>query len=207
MAELFHSTFEIGNITEWTGGVGTNTVRTTNPYAGSYADNMVDGGGSGTRLEKTVTGASSALPWYATMRMYRNAAGDSDLQTIFYFGNDAGELVAAIKMNTDGTLRLFQNTGQVGSASSAITASAYNKIGLYASSSGAVLSLEARLNGVMFASTTSGTLPAGGDKQYLRVGELNGGSVNLSMELDEIIVDDATFNDASYVGSMLTMFR
>jgi hypothetical protein len=163
MARLFSSGFELNSLT--TGmefdeiGSGLISIATDIVRSGTYS------------LKYSGTGSSG----YVKKRLFSSGAGRKLIQRVyFYFSGNPQDnrkilifdlhgtgTVAYIQSNTDKTLGLYKGDGtHIGSNSSVITANSWVRVELlYDSSTGAgTHTLEAKLDGTVFATSSSLTL-------------------------------------------------
>ena len=200
MARLWSSGWELNSATdgvEWEGQVGSATVSSSVFYSGLYAGRLVDGGGSGTRWEKQITGSNVNGPWYIRSRIYIATIGTgasySNGNIILTANSDSGTPTISIRLNTDGSLALWDSTVKIGSNSSVLSTNTWYRVEVYVFNNTGTGKLEAtaRIDGSDFATTTTSTNT--GTLQFLRCGEMMGtAGTPTDIYYDDIAVNDTT---------------
>jgi len=211
MARLFTSGWE-NNTSEtekdWAFiNAGTETISSSVFRSGAYAGE-VTGLTSGTQYGwfmniLSSSGAESDGPIY--QRVYlRYATLPSAENSFITFIDSSFSLFLYVTLGNDGALRLYDEDGQIGSASSALSANTWYMVELMYDRTGIAGShiVRARLNGVQFAGATNRNLSTG--YGYVAVG----GNLNSEAQttghwyLDDYALNDSSGNfQNSYAGS------
>jgi hypothetical protein len=200
VARLFTSGFEgnsnlSGNeISSWSGAA---TVVTTPVRTGTYAAKFAAAGTSPFCREHCFAADQSTAVY---TRVYiRIAAAPTALCGVIRVANAANTRAADIRLNTDRTLRLDKaDATQLGSASAALAVDTWYMIELKVDASSNPGSLDARLNGVSFASgANSSQVPW----SRVLVGPF-AGNPTLDMYADDWAINDSTgSNQTSWPGN------
>lgn len=192
MARIWSTGFELnwetylGEFDNGFGGVV--SVQSGTVRSGTYAGRALNSG-SETRFEKRIISSDTSNVRYF-QRIYVNIATlPSAITTIFDFGNGSGTRKAQIRLNTDGTLELWNESSQVGSDSSALSTETWYMIELaYEDQTGSGNSyIEGRLNGSSFASSSTSTTTGG--VAFVHAGNLT------NVSTIDIFFDDWGVND------------
>lgn len=192
---IWSSGFESNSTTanmELTTCAGTNSVQSTTKRSGTYALQInLPTAATGT-CNHTWAGTAADDNVYVRFYLYYNSSPSglpSALANILEI-HTATAVRASIRMNSNGTLELWNATAQVGSDSSALTADAWNRIELHYDSTPAVAGtdvLDARIEGTSFASSTAQSLGT--------VGRFRWGintSVTANVFFDDIALNNST---------------
>src|SRR3990167_1666726 len=202
---LWSSGWELGsavNEVEWESQAGTATADSTTKRTGRNSGRLVDGGGSGTRWEKQIVSGGVAGPWF--VRVYINVAsfgsGYAGPNPILSLTDTGGSLTFSIRLNMDGTLELWDNLAQIGSDSSALSTGVWYRLEVRTYNNPFTLNqeLEARIDGIAFASTTTSLNID--DVQYIRLGEMLG----TAGTAQDIYYDDLAINDTAAGGTQIS---
>lgn len=197
MARLWSSGFELNSTTsgvEWTAAVDdgvVGTIQGTTVRSGSYAMQVTSlSSGAAKGLQYTFN--SGDLTAERFIRFYfRYATLPSADNAIFAVKSGGGSNIAAIKLSSTGTLKLFNATTQVGSASSSLSADTWYRIEFRYDASGAAGThvLAARIDGTQFATTSAATLTGIANMQL-------GGNIYLEAQTTgNFYFDDVAVND------------
>jgi hypothetical protein len=199
MARLWSCGFELQSIAtdvEFTAhsqsGGGTGSIDTTTKRSGaaSYRSRNTGSAAGAYGRFKFVSSDSNGT-YYARAYVYIADRPDA-LSTIFGFVEAADSTVRGrIRIATDGTLELWDSAAKIGSSSSALALNTWYRIELsYFNNTGtSKLELNALLDGVSFASTTTSTNT--GTVSLLSFGERSGVS-SYDYYFDDIALNDST---------------
>lgn len=190
MARLYQTGFELNSVTsgvELRETANSPTISSTTMRTGSYAlqiSSLSSGASKYGRLHHGSTGA----PVYIRFYFYYTAAPSAD-NTIFR--NATISPYIAIKISSTGTLKLFDEDGQIGSASSALSTSTWYRIEVEYNVSGAggTHTAKARIDGTEFAAATNRT--TGGSDSIL----LGGNLLSEAQTTGAWFFDDVAIND------------
>lgn len=162
MARLWSSGLELNSLTanvELTatnGGAGTKTIDSSVVRSGTYSFKIVTTSVQTGFFGYVYQAASTNGDFY--FRFYFRYTGSIGAQTqIITIENSGGTKRAGIRINTDGTLELWneEDSAQVGSDSTALTADTWYRIELrFDTTTLASSNLDGRINGTSFASGT-----------------------------------------------------
>ncbi|SRR6266536_855527 len=209
MARLFSSGFELNSLTasmEWDAAVG-GTISSSTVRSGTYAGRISSlSSGTNQRFRNQFKSAGNNGPFY--FRFYlRIATLPSAENRIFAVSSSAttGTGVAAyITLDNTGALRLYDSTGAIGSASSALSTGVWYRIGVLfdrTASAGSQV-VKAQIDGTQFASGTTQTIANSILHAYF------GGNLNSEAQttgdwfFDDIAINDTTgTSQTSYPGS------
>lgn len=163
MARAWHCGHESGATSEWelidTGATVVSTTVRTGAYSGKISG-LVSGARSGF-FQAYATG-TSAGPWY--FRTYINIetlpSAANTIQSLISGAATSNTKRVNVKLNSDGTLTLFNLTTQIGSASSALSTGTWYRLELLYDGSGGTsnVTIRAYLDGVEFAGATGLTV-------------------------------------------------
>lgn len=210
MARIFTSGFELNSTTsgmEWSGITG-GAVSATNARTGSRCY-RISSLSSGTSQRARIQFASAAASgpyffrayfWFTTLPTAENR--------IVYVSNSATQdtgVLAYITIDNTGVLRLYDEDGQIGSTSSALSTGVHYRIELEVNRSPAAGSqlVAALLNGATFATDNTRNLSVGINHFYV------GGNLHLEAQttgawsIDDVAINDSTGTSpqVSYPGS------
>lgn len=181
-------------------GPGTPVVETTIVRSGSASLKCAGTNGTGVKFT-LITAITLGTDAFARVYIYVPTGGlptSSTNQAVLAFGTTTIATAFAIRLETNGTLTLRSWNGtslaQQGSASSAITLDAWNRIELRGNTgTGSIDQCEGRLNGVSFASASGLSIT---DEQILNVlvgnNSSSGTGVGTIIYIDDIAVNDST---------------
>jgi len=209
MARLFTSGFELNSTAsgmEWSGMTG-GSISTTNARSGTYCY-RVNSLASGVSERARIQFAASASngPYFFRVYFYFVTFPSAE-NRIMYVSNTATQdttVAAYITIDNGGLLRLYDSTGQVGSASSALSTATHYRIELKVdrSPAGGSQIVAGLLNGIAFATDSTRTIANGINHFYV------GGNLHLETQttgtwsIDDIAINDSTGgNQTSYPGS------
>lgn len=189
------SGFELQSITadvEWTAAVNTPVIDTTTKRSGAASlEALITGSASTEGLRYQFASADTADDYY--FRVYVNVATyPSTLTSIITINDSAPSDQASIRMNTNGTLELWndEDNVQVGSDSSALSTGTWYRIEVRVDATTiASTVLDARIDGASFA---SGTVDHANGVRDLSVGILATNATG-EFNFDDIAIN----NDAS----------
>lgn len=159
MARLWSSGFELntdvslGGV-EFSGGIGTVSIQGTTVRSGSYAM-QITSLSSGSAKNRSINHGVTTAPVY-TRFYFRYATLPSIDDCISKNGSANG---VGIKLTSTGTLKLFDEDGTIGSASSAMSSNTWYRIEYYYDTTGGAGThiAKARLDGTEFAASTTRT--------------------------------------------------
>lgn len=190
MARIFSSGFELNSVdngVEFDSQTGAVEIVTDVVRTGDYAGHSV--GGTGNRFEAKF--ASSELDGPFWFRCYVRLGEESSAQgALIQVVNNSGTNKVSIELDGN-VLRLFRaGATQVGSDSPALSLNTWYRIELYYKNvAGNASEMEARIDGVAFASTTSGNTD--GAVANCRFGNENG------IATYDVYFDDIAINDGN----------
>jgi hypothetical protein len=192
MARIKTIGFEKQSLTanvEITSTGGAPTIDTTTKRSGSAAMRAVSSGGGAAFAIYDFLTADSNVGHYARTYIYPTAASSAS-GAILAFLNTAGTQRGRIWMTTGGTLQLLDSAAIYGSDSPAVTMNAWNMVELfYFNNTGSARAeLAARLNGVLWASTTTSTNVGGISR--LAFGSID--TVTLDIRHDDLAINDTS---------------
>jgi hypothetical protein len=200
MARLWHGGAELNSATdamEVDTNSGTVSISSTTVRSGSYAWRVNPTSGTGF-YRKQISGADQNKGGY--LRVYINIATNpgATIQLI-RFSSSGNAHLASIRLASDGTLRLHNAANaQVGSASSALSTGQWYMVELKCDSTNATGTLDARLDGVSFA---SGNNSSRGSWARILWGAITPNST-CDIFFDDIALnDDQGSNQTSWPGS------
>lgn len=169
---------------------GTPTITTTSPRTGTYAFRNTGAGG----YKFAFTGATGTT-YYARMYVNLDSLPTSGNTENLCGYNDGTFAIGFIRVTSTGALQLISKSStQVGSDSPAITTGSYFLLEVainIASGSGADDYVEARLNGISFASTTTATIGTVAPVDF-RFVSMNGGVGVTGMTMDDLGLNDSS---------------
>ena len=170
----------------------------TQAHSGTYSWRVNAGAGFQRQVfHLSNVAATSTLRAWVYVAAYPNAATQ-----FLRFSNSTNVMTSNITMNTDGTLVLLRQDGaQVGSASSAIPLDTWTCVELASYGSALIGNLEARVDGVTFA---SGANSAQGATARALWGNITGAQTTNDVYFDDIAV--VTRNDPQFPGCGSTVF-
>lgn len=194
MARRWQSGFEQNSATsniEWTNVAGSPTVQGTVVRSGAAAAQITSlSSGVAKIIRATVDAASVLGPFWFRFYLRVDTAPSAE-NTIWQFTTSGGTVRSKITLDSSGALHLYNATTQVGSASSALTIGAFYRVEVKFDASQAAGSdvLEARLNGTVFATSSTETLGGG---NFMRIG----GNLELEAQTQgDWYFDDVAVND------------
>lgn len=206
MTRLWSSGFELNSMTtdvEWTAAVG-GSISSSTVRSGTYAGRISSlASGTNQRFRYQFLSAGANGPYYSRF-YFRIATLPSAENRIFALSNSgtAGTGVAAyITLDNTGVLRLYDNVGQIGSASSVLSTNTWYRIEILFDRSPAAGSqiLKARIDGAQFAAATNRTLGNSVNQLYV------GGNLNSEAQTSgDWFFDDVAINDTA--GSFQTSY-
>lgn len=201
MARVFTSGFELNSTTagiEWTGKQGSPTIATNPVRTGGYSCRT--NSAAVTSFEQRLLTADGNGPFY--VRTYIYVATMPNVRRAFlYLGTSGGVQRGAVALDTDGTLKLFTFTNMIGSASPVLNTNQWYMVELYLFNNtvSGKMEAEARLDGVVFATTTTDTQTS--TFGFVRVGWQGAGGDTVDMYFDDVAVNDNSgANQTSYPG-------
>lgn len=167
MSRLWSSGFELNSVTasvEWTGTYDSApTISTTTLRSGTYAMRVSSlSSGTGMGLYYNFASAASNGPYY--FRTYiRVAARPSADNTVIHIDDQNDTFIVTVKLASDGSLKLFDEDGQIGSASSVLTNDTWYRVEIEIDRIGAggTHVVRARLDGAEFAGASNRNLSVG----------------------------------------------
>ena len=209
MARLFSSGFELNSLTasmEWDAAVG-GTISSSTVRSGGFSGRISSlASGTNQRFRTQFKSAGNNGPFF--FRFYlRIATLPSAENRIFAVSGSAttGTSVAAyITLDNTGALRLYDSSGSIGSASSALSTGTWYRIAVLFDRTAASGSqkVKAQINGAQFASGTAQTISSSIFHAYF------GGNLNSEAQttgdwfFDDIAINDNTGSfQNSYPGS------
>lgn len=209
MARLFSSGFELNSLTaavEWDAAVG-GTISSSTTRSGTYAGRISSlVSGTNQRFRYQFKSTASNGPFY--FRFYlRIAALPSAENRIFVISSSSSVgtgTAVYLTIDNGGLMRLYDEDGQIGSASSALSTDTWYRIEvLFDKSPGAPNHIvTARIDGSNFASSTSRNVSVGVSHMYL-----GGNLASETQTTGDWFFDDVAINDntgsfqTSYPGS------
>ncbi len=176
---LFSSGFELQSTTagmEWSGVSGTISTTTGVDRSGD-SSLSIDSLGSGTEesvlYNFTASGTDYSSPIFFRSYLYITTAPGS-ANRVIEVKNNAGTTIAYMTLDNSRILRLYDEDGQVGSASAALGTSTWYRIEMKvdASGSGSTDTVEGKIDGSTFATSSTRNLSTG-IRTYLIGGNLN----------------------------------
>ena len=180
---------------EWDGNSGGSFTVTNARTGNAY---RVTGLASGTSQRGRMQFSSAAANGPFFFRVYFRAATlPSAENRILYVSNSATQntgVIAYITLDSTGALRLYDEDGQIGSASSALSTGTYYRIGMEVGRGGAAGShvVRARVDGTEFAGAGNRDLSSGISQFYV------GGNLALEAQTTgDWSFDDIAVNDGS----------
>lgn len=197
MARLITNGFELNstlNGVEWsnnTAGVAiSNSVTRSGIFAGRITG-MGSGADRGFRYSFSTSNQSG--PYYVRTYFRYTTLPSAD-NTVFCLQSIDNSIKASIKCASDGTLELYDEDGQIGSASSALTANKWYRLEIQFDKTAAAGShvVRARIDGVEFAGSATRSLSDG-------IGQYSVGA-NLALEAQttgDFSFDDCAVNNSS----------
>ncbi len=164
---LYSSGFELQDVStsgmEWATVAGTLAVSTSVKHGGA-ASMQVGSLGSGTEesVEQDFAAANASGPYFGRVYLRVDTLPSAE-NRIIEFQNAANTAVLYVTVSSTGTLAIYDNVGQVGSASRAITTAVWYRVEfkLDASGAGATDTIEGKINGETFATSATRTLTSG----------------------------------------------
>lgn len=196
---IFQSGFEFGpSGTDWTTLMDTPTIDATAARSGTYGlriHNLTFATRKGAFFRGQFT-ASTTTHWYSRAYL-RVVTLPSAPNRIFAINGTTFDSAHAVwlELNPNGTLTLFDEDGQVGSASASLTLGQWYRVELHMDASGATGTdvVQARLDGSQFASLTTRNLDT-----VATAGIAVGANLNLESQTQgEWHFDDVALNDVS----------
>ncbi len=197
---LWSSGFELQNNPinneEWDTVAGTINIDTTTKRSGD-ASARVQSMGSGTEesVSETFAAADDEGPFYFRTYLYiTTAPASSSENRIFEYKNSGGTVLSYLTLTDTRTLKLYDEDGQVGSASTVISASQWHRIEIKidATGSGSADTVEGRIDGINFASSGTRNLSTGVNQIFL------GGNLNAEAQTQgDWYFDDVALNKNS----------
>lgn len=199
MARIVSIGSELGSVSyfpayEWSGGrINTSalTLESSVVRSGSYSIKVSATGTSDRdRWDSRFISSNGNGPYYYRMFFRIDDLPDARID-IFGFINDASSRRGSIKLNTDGTLQMWDVVGQIGSSSSALNLSEWYRIEMYFynNTSSGYLEISCRLNGTSFASTTTSTNTGGVSRLTLGVST---STTNYTCYFDDFALNDSS---------------
>ena len=206
MARLMTSGFELNSITagvEFVATNGTPTISTTTIRTGTFAgrcSSLSSGTAKNFRLQFLTVAGTGDGPYY--VRQYLNIATLPSAENRIISGRDsiAGVDYMYITLDNTGVLRLYDSVGVIGSASATLSTGVWYRIEWSFTQGGVGTgSVEAKIDGTAFASSTTRTNANGPD--LVRLGGNLGGEAQTT---GDWFFDDVAANDSS--GSFQTSY-
>lgn len=177
---LFTSGFELQSTTagvEWSSVTGTIATDTSVKRAG--AASLIVGSLGNTTEESvgynfTASGVNTNGPFYFRAYIYITTAPGS-ANRIYEVKNSSGTAIAYMTLDNSRLLRLYDEDGQVGSASTALSTSTWYRIEMQidASGAGSTDTVEGKIDGGIFATSSTRNLSTG-VRSFLVGGNMNG---------------------------------
>lgn len=169
MARLWSSGFELGSnsIIDWSTNATASGITSSLARTGTYSINPVFVSGSHRGIIEHYASGTINGPIFARF-CFRYATLPSASNTVAILGNTT-TFPAGIKLNTNGTLGLYDEDGQIGSNSSALSANTWYRVEMYYDTTGGAGAgaAAARIDGTEFASSTT---RSSGAAQSFRLG-------------------------------------
>jgi hypothetical protein len=203
MARVWSSGFELNSAAdemEWNreNSGSFATVQSTTVHGGSYAAHFT-GFSSNTaqKMYRQFLSSAVAADYYARIYFYVVTLPNTDT-TIFSLSSTSGGASGSVdlNLNSSGQLKLRMSSAQQGSLSSALSLNTWYRLEIRANNTGAAgtHSIEARINGVAFASVGSLTVT---NVAYIRVGRLDVAPVSTVGDwyIDDVALNNATGSD------------
>jgi hypothetical protein len=199
MARLFACGFELNSANiEFNGDInGSLTVQSVTVRTGTYAlriGNLVSAAQK--RVTHQFVAANSNGPFWVRFYFRRDTSPTADNQ-IFNWRNSSGTRIVFLVINSSGALELWDEDGQVGSDSAILASTTWYRIELKvdASGVGATDIVEAKIDGTVFATSSTRDLSSGVFSASFG-GNLNGEAQTQSdWYFDDIAIND---NSGSY---------
>lgn len=207
MARLWQSGFELNSQTaliEWDFNWGNYTsISSSLKRSGGYAFNIsaLDNG-SGSSIGKQFSALDAAGPYFFRFYLDITTLPSADTK-ISIIQDNGGTIYHGIGLTTTGKLQLFDNVGQVGSYSAALSTGQWYMIeGKFDNSGGASHGIvEAKIDGTSFASSTTKTL-SNVNTLYIGGNLTNDGAATFNVSYDDVAINDSTgASQTSYPGS------
>lgn len=190
---LYSSGFELNSTTsdmEWSSMTGSGSIVTSPVNGGTYAF-QTNSGGTQTFVSQTFGASDANGPFYARMYIYISSTNTVE-SSILELRDSSGNRRAYITITSSNTLKLFDEDGQIGSASSALSSSTWYRIEIKfdATPSAGSHIVDGRIDGSSFASASNRSISTGVSK--LLVGnniQANGPSAS-----GQLVIDDVALN-------------
>src|SRR3990167_2876019 len=188
---LWLSGAELQSVTsrmEWDTTTGSPTINTTTKRSGA-ASLRCNPSATTAFVTQRYTGDTTTVVYYIRTYLYITTATDA-LDSILANFDSFGDNLASIRMNSNRTLELWQSSAQIGLDSSALSTGQWYRIELEVTiGTGSITGLDARIDGVSFASGTGLTNSI--DTQLtLRLGCVTATTADLYF--DDVAINDNT---------------
>jgi len=190
MARLYTSGFELNSTSSGveTSNFGGFTLATAIKRTGGYAMRIQNPAGT-SGLEHRFASGNLDGPFFARVYLYVATRPNLSI-TVSQLGDNTGTRKAGITVEADGTLKLFGQSAQVGSASAVLNTGQWYRLELkYHNRAANTSIIEGYLDGVLFASTSTWTTE--GAVQFWRVGTV-GGAVTCDFYYDDLAINDGS---------------
>lgn len=195
MGRLWSSGFGLnstGSQVEWAATSGSPTIQTSVVRSGTYAGqiNSLSSGTIKGFFSRIGTGNATG-PYFVRFYFYYSTLPSAD-NTIFSWQETTLTDRIYIKLSSTGTLKLFDEDGQIGSASSALSSATWYRIEIKADLSGSAGShvVEAMIDGSAFATSSTRSISTG-IKWYI----IGGNLLSESQTTGNWYFDDLAIND------------
>ncbi len=193
---LYSSGFELNSTTadmEWTTMTGSGTIVTSPANGGTYAFQSATAGAQ-TFISQTFATADSNGPFYARAYVYITTTNSNEV-SVLELRDSASTRRAYLTLSATNTVKLYDEDGQVGSASSALSTATWYRLEIKFDTTASAGShiVDARIDGSSFASASNRSISTGVSK--LAVGN-NVGNVG-SMTTGQTVIDDVAINSGS----------
>jgi len=193
MARLWTSGFEIGQIYEWTSSGGSLVAQTDIARSGQWGVRFPTGlSGNRFRLVHSFVSPANNGPYFFRACLYmENLPGG---ETRFLAITNGATFLAFITVDTDGLLRLYDEDGQIGSASSPLATGVFHTIELEFDRTGSAGAhvIRARVGLSEFAGAANRSISLGVTQFWVGI-NLN----NEALDGGDFIYDDCAQNDSA----------
>lgn len=209
MARIFTSGFELNSLTaamEWDAAVGA-TISSATVRSGTYAgriSSLVSGTNQRFRYQFKSVGSNGPFYFRFYLRVATRPSAENRIFALSSSATTGTSVDAYVTLDNTGALRLYDDDGVIGSASSALSNDTWYRIEIrFDRSGGAGATLiDARIDGTQFAASTTSTVTSSIFHMYL------GGNLNSEAQttgdwfFDDVAINDNTGSfQTSYPGS------